>query len=183
MNRVFEKEINGSLVHVKQEDIVIPCNGFNIINPTKYDIINAGWVLSGDYELTEDELNEEKEKKKLEIKNYYNSSAVKNFYLDNKAIWFDNSTRVSLLFKIESEIKVGYEVTKLWYNNMLFVMPINQAKEMLFSIELYDSKCSDITNSNILSVDDIKNITDLNSFDYKSGYPEILKFFTNNGDA
>ena len=47
---------------------------------------------------------------------------------------------------------------------------------MLNTIELYASACYDNTQSHIASINAIKDVETLKNYDYRTGYPEKLRF-------
>ena len=47
---------------------------------------------------------------------------------------------------------------------------------MLNAIELYASACYDNTQTHIANVNEIKDLETLKNYDYRTGYPEKLRF-------
>ena len=47
---------------------------------------------------------------------------------------------------------------------------------MLYALEFYASTCYDNTQRHISNVNKLENINEVKDYDYKSGYPEKLKF-------
>jgi hypothetical protein len=47
---------------------------------------------------------------------------------------------------------------------------------MLYTIEIYASKCYDNTQKHLAEIQKIETLEELKNYDYKSGYPEYLRF-------
>lgn len=110
-----------------------------------------------------------------EIINLYDvSPAVNEFTIGGISVWLDKNTRAGLKLRFEAEIASGETETTLWYNGMSFNLQLEQAVQMLYAIELYASKCYDVTQQHLAN---IQNLTvELENYDYQSGYPEKLAF-------
>ena len=147
----------------------------NIFNPTEEMILDDGWV---EYVYIEHEktIEEYKNEKINEIKSYDESSLVNEFYIQGIPVWLDKTTRVGLKLRFESEIAMGKTETSLWYNDIQFPLPLENAMQMLFAIELYASACYDNTHYHISQVNVLENIEDIKNYDYTIGYPEKLQF-------
>jgi hypothetical protein len=55
-------------------------------------------------------------------------------------------------------------------------LELDRARKMLGHIELYASKCYDNTQAHIANVKAIGDIDALKAYDYRTGYPEKLRF-------
>lgn len=107
------------------------------------------------------------------IKLYDISSAVNEFTINGVSVWLDKNTRAGLKLRFEAEMASGKTETTLWYNNMSFNLPLDQAIQMLYAIELYASECYDVTQQHLANVQDLE---DIENYDYRSNYPEKLEF-------
>jgi hypothetical protein len=47
---------------------------------------------------------------------------------------------------------------------------------MLYTIEIYASQCYDNTQKHLAEVDKLEVIDEINNYNYRTGYPEKLKF-------
>jgi hypothetical protein len=90
----------------------------------------------------------------------------------------DKNNRTGLKLIFEYEKVMGQENTTLWYNNQEFVLLLDNAIQMLYAIEVYASKCYDNTQRHISNVSKLENKEEIETYDYRSGYPEKL-FFNN----
>lgn len=108
------------------------------------------------------------------IKAYDKSPAVNEFTINDIPVWFDKETRAGLKLRFEAELALGKTDTTLWYNGISFNLTLEQAIKMLHALEIYASKCYDVTQTHL---SEIKNLTvELESYDYTKDYPEKLKF-------
>lgn len=174
MKRYF-KEIDGTTVYKTAKQIVIEKDGFNIYNPSEEMILEDGWA---EYiYIIPMETIEECKKEKIEHITHYDSSPIINeFYIQGIPVWLDKNTRVGLSLRFESEIMRGKKETVLWYENKQFPLPLNMAKNMLYIIEEYASKCYDNTQKHIANVNKLETIEEIKDYDFTTGYPEKLHF-------
>ena len=145
-----------------------------IINPREEMLLAYGWEV---YEEPKaDELVLAKHKAKREIERYDSSSEVNCFYMNGVAMWLDKATRAGLMLRLQSEQIMGYEETTLWYNGVSYTLPIAQAFQMLYALEVYASQSYDNTQMHLAAIDDMSTIEEIENYDYKEGYPEKLQF-------
>ena len=70
----------------------------------------------------------------------------------------------------------GKTNTTIWYEGTPFNIELVNALQMLNDIELYASACYDNTQRHIASINTIEDIETLKNYDYRTGYPEKLRF-------
>lgn len=152
----------------------------NIYNPKHEDLIADGWeeyIASIPPEPTEKQkLNRAKSDKKREIEHYDSSSAVNEFTINGITVWLDKATRAGLKLRFEAEVAVGNTDTILWYNNTKFPLPLDSAIQMLYLIEIYASACYDNTQAHLANIELLNTISDIEAYDYTTGYPTKLTF-------
>lgn len=148
-----------------------------IINPKEEMILADGWVEYVIPEPTDEELlSRAKRNKVREIEAYDSSSEVNCFYMQGQQMWLDKATRAGLMLRFQSEQAIGQEITTLWYNGCSYEIPILEATQMLYALELYASQCYDNTQRHLAEIQRLNTIEEIESYDYKSEYPEILRF-------
>lgn len=163
------------------DKIVIIKDDMQIFNPTEEMILEDGWV---EYiktvnipTPTDEEIFERYRSDKIEeIMKYDSSSEVNEFFLGETTIWLDKATRAGLKLRFEAEISMGKDNTTLWYDNIQYSLGLNKATQMLLAIELYASACYDNTQAHVANVKALENIEDIKNYDYRTGYPEKLRF-------
>ena len=146
----------------------------NTYNPTEEMILADGWV---EYEEPKvDELVLAKQKATRAIERYDSSSEVNLFYMGGQPMWLDKSTRAGLMLRFQSEQAIGREMTSLWYGGQMCELPLVNAFQMLYALEVYASACYDNTQRHIAAVDMLESKEAIESYDYRVGYPEKLEF-------
>lgn len=105
---------------------------------------------------------------------YDASDKVNSFFLDDQKVWFSKEMRASLSMRIESEKSEGKTETTLWVGTQGIMLPLSSASQMLRDMELYASQCYDTTLRHLSSADKLKDIDLLLSYDYTSGYPDVI---------
>ena len=148
-------------------------------NPTEEMLLEDGWVehIPVPYEPTEEEiLNREKEYKIEEILRHDSSPEVNAFYISDQEMWLDKATRAGLMLRLQAEQTMGKEMTTLWYGANQYSLPIGIAMQMLLAIEIYASECYDNTQRHLAEVDKLETKEEIESYDYRSGYPQPLEF-------
>lgn len=163
------------------DKIVIIKDDMQIFNPTEEMILEDGWVeYISSVNIptpTDEEILESYRSDKIEeIINYDSSSEVNEFFLGETSIWLDKATRAGLKLRFEAEISMGKDNTTLWYDNIQYSLGLNKATQMLLAIELYASACYDNTQAHVANVKALENIEDIKNYDYRTGYPEKLRF-------
>jgi len=149
--------------------------GMNTYNPTEEMILADGWeeYITPVYEPTIEDYRRDKIN---EIKRFDSSNEVNGFYIGEFEVWLDKATRVGLKLRFDAEIASGQTNTTLWYDGTPFNLELANAVQMLNAIELYASACYDNTQSHIANVKSMETIDDIKSYDYRTGYPDYLRF-------
>lgn len=91
-------------------------------------------------------------------------------------MWLDKDTRTGLRMRLDSETNAGKTETTLWYGRYSVMLPVQQAMEMLLELELYASKCYDVTQEHLAAVAVMDSPEQLLAYDYTAGYPQMLEF-------
>lgn len=177
--KTYIKVIEGRQVIKPASKIVIIKDDMQTINPTHEMIIEDGWeeyVLENVDAPKDRTLAEVKAEMVETILAYDSSDAVNGFYVDGQFMWLDKVTRVGLMLRIDTELENGLTETTLWFNGVPFHLELDRARKMLGQIELYASKCYDNTQSHIANIGGLGTIEEVESYDYKVGYPEKPRF-------
>jgi hypothetical protein len=91
-------------------------------------------------------------------------------------MWLDKATRVGLKLRFDTELEDGDTETTLWFNGVAYPLELEVAVKMLHAIEKYASKCYDNTQMHIGNVNSLTTVEDIKNYDYRTGYPEKLRF-------
>lgn len=108
------------------------------------------------------------------IKAYDSSEFVNQFSIQGQNLWLDKSTRVGLELRFKAEKQMLKETTILWQDGISFTLNIDDAINILYSLEIYASQCYDVTQSHISAINSLTTIDELKSYNYKTGYPSKL---------
>ena len=119
-------------------------------------------------------LQEAKDEKIMQINSYDKSNAVNEFTYNNVSMWLDKTTRDGLHLRLLAEQIAGKENTTLWLGTMSFEIPIANAFQLLYAIEVYASACYDRTAAHKAAVEALETIEAVDAYDYTSGYPNKL---------
>lgn len=117
-----------------------------------------------------------RKRKSDEILRYDSSDEVNAFYMHGQRMWLDKATRAGLMLRLQAEQAMGKESTTLWYGNHQFDLPMANAFQMLYALEVYASACYDNTQRHIANVSLLESNEEIEAYDYRSGYPEKLEF-------
>lgn len=123
-----------------------------------------------------DQLSLAKAAKLREITAYDSSSNVNGFRLDGNLMWLDRETRASLRNTIESSILVGRSELDIWFGDVYITLPVNTAKLMLATLEVYATDCYNVTSQHRVTVKAMQSLSDVDSFDVTYGYPPMPQF-------
>lgn len=175
----MDKYIKDNEIKYKNK-ITISKNGMVTYNPTHEMLLEDGWELYVAPEPvppTEEELlAEAKGHMRRDIGRYDSSSNVNEFFIQDIPVWLDKETRTGLMLRFEAEKALGNEETSLWYNGMQFPLPLENAIQMLYALEVYASQCYDNTQYHLAEMNKLDTVESIKAYDYSTGYPEKLRF-------
>lgn len=116
------------------------------------------------------------EKKLQDIADYDSSDAVNSFTYNGIALWFSAEVRAGFKNSIESASLLGETTISIPTTAGVINLPLNDAKIMLAKIQRYADACFLVTQQHKIAVNSLTTIEAVENFDYKTGYPEKLKF-------
>ena len=120
-------------------------------------------------------LKQAKVDKIAEIAAYDTSSSVNGFVLNGLLVWLDKATRVGLMNSTTIAKASGQETTTLWLGGMKLVVDCDKAIQLLSALEMYALECFNVTASHKQAVSELTTIEEVESYDYKAGYPKMLE--------
>lgn len=121
-------------------------------------------------------LERAREDKIAALESYDQSSSVNEFTFHSVPMWLDKATRDGLHLRLLAEQAAGKESTTLWFGTQSFEIPIANAFQLLYAIEVYASACYDRTAAHKAAIEALTSVEDVEGYDYTSGYPEKLNF-------
>ena len=116
-----------------------------------------------------------KKAKISEIAAYDTSDKVNGFILNGLLVWLDKATRVGLMNSTTIAKASGQETTTLWLGGMKLVVGCDKAIQLLSALEMYALECFNVTASHKQAVSELTTIEEVESYDYKAGYPKMLE--------
>ena len=178
--KLYQKIDSNGISHIMPYNkIIIIKDGMQIFNPTEEMLLEDGWV---EHKLPETNVSDEEvlamEKEHIidDILTYDSSPEINLFYVNDIPVWLDKTTRAGLMLRFQAEKELQKTSTTLWYDIYVFTIPIDTAIKLLYAVEVYASQCYDRTQYHINAIKRLKNIDEVKTYDYKTGYPEKLKF-------
>lgn len=106
---------------------------------------------------------------------YDSSSAVNSFLLNGMGVWLDKATRVGLMNSTTIAKSMGQQKTTLWLGSYQLEVDCDKAIQLLSALEMYALECFNVTAAHKKAVSELDNIEAILTYNYKSGYPKMLK--------
>ena len=110
-----------------------------------------------------------------DISAYDISAAVNGFLLNGKKVWLDKATRVGLMNSTTIAKAAGNKTTTLWLGEERLDVDCDKAIQLLSALEMYALECFNVTAAHKKAVQEMTTLDEVFAFDYKTGYPEMLK--------
>ena len=180
----YIKTINNIPTIKSLNSIILHVNGKQIINPTEEMVLADGWSpyqeVTPEWSFDTLELERQNLLDKIDI--YDNSRAVNNciIKLNGNSInyWADKAERSILKTAVEDCLKVGRTTYRLDIRELEVSIPVNceLLLTMLSQLEVYAIDCYNKTTDHIYAVKNLTTIEDIETYNYKEGYPSMLQF-------
>lgn len=113
-----------------------------------------------------------KQNKLTLINDYDKSQAVNSFYLNDKLIWLDKSTRVGLMNSLNVEKLLGKTFTIMWLGESKYETTIDNAIKLLSILEEYAKNCYNVTHTHIKNILEATDEDYILKYNYTEGYPK-----------
>lgn len=177
MKKYF-KVIDGETVYSDGKFLQTESN--NIVNPTEEQMLEAGWQVYVEPELSDaDKLIAAKLEKIAQIENYDSSSNIEEFTINGVPMWLGHELRQQIRTSADAYEALGAETMTKVFNGMEFVFPIAVWKQMLNALEVYAAEALNTTERHKNAINAMDNIQDVIDYDYTAGYPNKLTFGSN----
>lgn len=171
----YYKIINGQNVFFKGN--VLQIEGKSIINPKHEQMLEAGWQVYIEPELTNaQKLANAKAEKIAQIEYYDASDNVEQFTVNGTPMWLGHELRQQIRTSAEAYSASGYEEMTKIFNGIEFTFPISSWIQMLNALEVYASEVLNTTERHKATVSAMTRRKDVEDYDYTTGYPEKLEF-------
>jgi len=154
----FNEVITDGVVHAVEHEINhIPTSEDIKALQNEWTELNKNWKIVG-------------------LQGYAKSSAVKEFTINNINTWFESEQRDSIRYSVACEKKYGRTECIIVFNEHSITMPIDTAEQLLEQLEIYAKDCYVATQNHIDTIKTYENVSDIEQYDYTTGYPEKLVF-------
>jgi hypothetical protein len=110
------------------------------------------------------------------ITEYDSSENVNCFYINDQKEWFTVGVRNTYKNSIEAAELLGDENISFIVDQEVITLKTSDAKLMLAKVQRYADNCSIVTAQHKLDAAKLTTSDDIKAFDYRSGYPDKLKF-------
>lgn len=131
--------------------------------------------LKMDFE-TCDDLQKAKNKILQKISEYDLCDSVRKLIINHIEGWYDKYQRTALRDMVKAQQNIGQDITTLWFGDDDFLMSCDTALDILNKLEIYATKCLNTTKKHRQKVNNLSTISEVENYNYKSGYPEVLEF-------
>lgn len=126
----------------------------------------------------ENELNQIKNEKLIDIDSYDKSDDINSFTYQGKMYWLPRETRVSVMNTANILKNNNIQYMDLWLDTTHVQLSPDSVIQMLTQLEQYALGCYNKTAQHKLNVLNLSTVDEVKAYDYKSGYPEKLEFIS-----
>lgn len=106
---------------------------------------------------------------------YDHSPAVNSFYINGIRTWAEKEERMGFQQNIADKVALGFKEITWWFDGIPMTLPCDKAEQLRLHLENYAFDCFNVTAAHKKAVSELKSIEEVLSYDYKTGYPEMLK--------
>ena len=109
---------------------------------------------------------------------YYDRSTNVNGFAINGSItaWFTPTERSNYKQSVEAAKLMGIDTLTFYVGDNMLTVATTKAELMLAAIQLYADQCYIVTKQHKLAVDKLETVEEVDSYNYRDGYPEKLNF-------
>lgn len=156
---------------------VLYIEGGAVINPTKEQMLEAGWQIYAEPDPSAEQLlAEAKVEKCIQIDHYDASPNVEEFTINGNPMWLGHELRQQIRTSTEAYEALGYDTMTKVFNGVEFTFPIEQWRQMLNALEVYAAEALNTTERHKLAVSKLTSVKKVRDYVYTEGYPEKLNF-------
>ena len=182
----YEKIIDGKTVIKQRKEIVIRKDGRMTYNPTEEMVLADGWVeyiAPEPRPIPEEILIVRARRRKLdELHRYDESSEVNDCIIiyQGKEIhyWANKDERNDLKNAVRDCVSMGRTEYRLDLRDkgISITLPCELLLQMMAALEVYAIDCYNKTTDHEFAINALTTLEEVESYDFKVGYPEIPKF-------
>lgn len=126
--------------------------------------------------LGEDVLEAMKETLTAYIDKRDNSTDINSFYINGVRTWAKKEERMGFQQNIADKVALGFKEITWWFDGVPITLACDKAEQLRLQLENYAFDCFNVTAQHRAAVQKLGSVEEAVKYDYKSGYPEKLKF-------
>lgn len=168
LGETWQDYLNNKWILLSDEQVA-----FHEQNPDASIIEVFNMQLNSPYERT---LDDAKHEKLEQIREYDSSDNVNAVLINGTKAWFTPDERSNYRNSIDAAKLVGIESLSMYVGNIAVTLSTQQAELMLAQIQLYADQCYMVTKGHKVNVEALTTIEEVDAYDYKAGYPQMLNF-------
>lgn len=153
-------------------------DGTDIFNPSYEDFLDNGWeeYVEENLPAPKVKLDDAKQEVIIELENYFKSSAVSGFYLDNRLFEIPPvQDRVN--FKIHLQVCKEKGIEKN-FNVKGTYLTVDQALDILDHLIVYMTEAYRIYLEHIENIKNLSYEVDVRLYDFTRDFPELPRFYS-----
>lgn len=135
---------------------------------------NMYQIREGIKPVHEPTIEEVRNGKKDEIRRYDSSDEVNGFFMGENVMWLTPDVRDNYINTLQGAQRLGIETVTF----MGIDITPAQGIAILDIINVYAMQCVAVTEHHLAAVDQLMDIDAINNYDHTLGYPERLRFFS-----
>lgn len=129
--------------------------------------------------LGEDVLEAMKETLTAYIDKRDSSTDINSFYINGVRTWAKKEERMGFQQNIADKVALGFKEITWWFDGVPITLPCDKAEQLRLQLENYAFDCFNATASHRAAVQKLESVEEAMKYDYKAGYPDILRFNLN----
>lgn len=114
--------------------------------------------------------------------NYDMSDNVNAFLVNGDKYWMPKPMRESLTMTLQEFVKAGIEVFPFELGGKFYQLPCDMLSGIVTQIEVYATQCMAVTKGHLTAISELETEEELEEYDYKTGYPQMLEFTIGNDE-
>lgn len=156
---------------------VLKAEEHNILNPTEEQMLEAGWLVYEEPEISDEQkLAIEKAKKIMQIEEYDASPSVEQFTINGTPMWLGHELRQQIITSAGAYLALGSDTMTKVFNGQEFTFSISTWIQMLNALEVYAAEALNATERHKNNVKALTTVQEVQEYDFTINYPTQLSF-------
>lgn len=153
-------------------------DGSDIFNPTYEDFIENGWeeFVEDNLPASQTKLEDAKQELLVELENYFKSSAVSGFYLDNRILDIP-PVQDRVAFKVHLQLCKDRGIAEM-FNIKGTYLSVDEALHIIDELIIYMTSAYKVYLDHIESIKSLDYEVDVRLYDFTKHFPELPRFYS-----